>query len=151
MRKIVSIVQAGQFTNDQIKAMESGFRRIYRKHYAASERLVVLWMEMPEGYAYAERRASKATLIVVEVAEDMDQQKREELMQLFSKFLMEDFKVSPLDSVITVANASFVNGFFKAQQQRIDPLSRPIIGLKTIFRSVRSKWARGYLILPVQN
>ena len=123
MKKIVGIIQEHMFTNDQIKRLESGLREIYRNHYSKEE-VVVLWRIMQEGYAFSERKPSHATIILVEVDEGITQVKREELMDLCSQFLLNNFSVSPLDSLITVPNSSFVNQFLEAQRQRIDPAYR---------------------------
>ena len=123
MKKIVGIIQEHMFTKDEIKRLESGLREIYRNHYSREE-VVVSWRIMPEGYAFSERKPSHATIILVEVDAEITQVKREELMGLCSQFLLNNFSVSPLDSLITVPNSSFVNQFLEAQRQRIDPAHR---------------------------
>lgn len=118
MKKIVGIVQAHMYSEDELKYLRSGLREIYRDHYDASQPVTVLWMVMEKGYAYSERKLSEATIIIIEVDEDITQEKREALMDMFSQYLLKNFNVSPLDSLITVANTSFVNQFFAAQQER---------------------------------
>ena len=114
MKKIVGIIQEHMFTKDEIKRLESGLTEIYRNHYDSREEVVVFWRIMPEGYAFSERKPSHATIILVEVDADITQVKREELMDLCSQFLLNNFSVSPLDSLIAVPNSSFVNQFLEA-------------------------------------
>lgn len=118
MKKIAGIVQEHMYTEDELQRFESGLKEIYREHYDASQPVTVLWMVMPKGYAYSERKMSEATIVIIEVDEEITQEKREGLMDLFSQYLLKNFNVSPLDSLITVANTSFVNQFFVAQQKR---------------------------------
>lgn len=149
MKKILCLVQRHMFSTSEIRAIEKGFRNIYSSNYS-QEKVNVLWMIIPEGYAYTERKPSDAAVILVEVNEDIPKEKREELMGLFSQFLLAEFKISPLDSVITVANSSFVNAFFDAQKKRIHPLYRPWISFKMISSGIISKIKNGYFRLRVR-
>ena len=137
------------FSKEEIRKIESGFREIYRKHYS-QEKLSVFWMIFPKGYAFSERKPSNATVILVEVDDDITKAKREELMGLFSQFLLNNHNVSPLDSIITVANSSWVDRFMEAQQNRVHPWYRPWIKLKTMFTALTSKWKNGFLRLRVR-
>ena len=149
MKKIICIVQEHMFSKSDIREMESGLRDIYRNNYK-DEKLSVLWMVMPEGYAYSERKPSNALVLMAEVDEDISKMKREELLSLISKFLLNNFKISPLDAVITVPNTSFVNAFMASQKNRIHPLHRPLINFKQLFTALSSKWRNGYLRLRVK-
>ena len=124
MKKMVGIIQEHMYTHSDIKIFEAGIRKIYQEHYDPNKSLNVLWMVMPKWYGYSERKLSEATVIVIEVDEDITQEKREELMGRCSRFLLDNFNVSPLDSVISVANTSFVDAFFEAQQRRISSSHR---------------------------
>ena len=150
MKKIIGIIQDDTYSDAEIKQLESGLRDIYRLNYSEKEKPVVLWMIMPKGFAYAERKLSHATILLIEVDEETGQEKREKLMKLFSEFLLENFKISPLDSVITVANSSFVNGFFKAQNERVKPIMRPFTSLKVIGGALGNKLTKGYMTIPVR-
>lgn len=149
MKRANCIVQEGMFSNPEIKRIEAGLKEIYQNNYS-QEGLNVTWMIMPKGYAYSERQLSEAVIILIEVDEDIEQGKREELMSLFSQFLLSNFKISPLDSVISVANSSFINQFAAAQQSRIHPSARKWTRLKMIFTALTSKWTKGYLRLRVR-
>lgn len=107
-------------------------------------------MVFPKGSAYAERKLSNGTIIMIEADEDITKTKREELMGLYSQFLFKNYEVSPLDTVITVANTSWVNSFLAAQKKRVHPMYRPWITLKTMFTALTSKWMNGYLRLRVK-
>lgn len=149
MKKILCIVQEHMFSKAEIRAMEAGFRSIYRDHYS-KEKVNVLWMIMPKGYAYSERKPSNAAVIMLEVEEQITKSLREKLMSLISQFLMKNFSISPLDSVITVANSSFVNAFLEAQKKRIHPIYRPWITLKQMYTALLSKLINGFLRLRVK-
>ena len=149
MKRINCIVQEHKFSKDDIRKMESGFRAIYRENYS-EEPLKVFWMIFPKGSAFAERQPSNGTIILIEVNDDISTPKREELMGLFSNFLFENYNVSPLDTVITVANSSWVNRFYEAQQKRISPLYRPWFTIKTLWTALTSKWTNGFLRLRVK-
>ncbi|MEL6255464.1 MAG: hypothetical protein AAFR87_25895, partial [Bacteroidota bacterium] len=116
----------------------------------SDEKLNMLWMILPDGYAYSERKASEAAVIVVEVNENIPQTKREELMSLFSHYLLSNFKISPLDSVITVANSSWVDSFFSAQRKRIYRFYRPWITFKMMSTALVSKFTNGFMRLRVR-
>ena len=149
MKRINCIVQAHQFSKEAIRNIEAGFREIYANNYS-KEPLTVTWMIFPEGYAYSERKPSNASVILVEVNDDVTKAKREELMSLFSQYLFKNYQVSPLDSIITVANSSWISAFMEAQQKRVQPMYRPWIKLKTMFTALTSKWANGYMRLRVR-
>lgn len=149
MKRINCLVQEHKFSKPQIRAIEAGFKKIYHTHYS-EEKVRVFWMIFPKGSAYAERKPSDGTIILIEVNEDITREKREELMWLYSQFLFENYKVSPLDTVITVANSSWVDSFFAAQQNRIHARYRPWITFKTMFTALTSKWMNGFLRLRVK-
>ena len=149
MKRINCLVPKHLFSKADIRRMELGFRELYKNHYS-DEKLTVFWMILPEGYAFSERKPSNAAVIVVEVEEDITKEKREELMSLYSIFLLDNFKISPLDSVITVANTSWVNSFVVSQQTRIRPSHRSWMRLKMLFTAITSKWLNGYLRLRVR-
>ena len=67
-----------------------------------------------------------------------------------SRFLLDNFNVSPLDSVISVANSSFVDAFFAAQQKRINSSHRFRINFKLYGTALLSKIRHGYKRLPVR-
>lgn len=137
------------FSKEDIRNIETGFREIYSKHYS-KEKLTITWMVFPKGSAYSERKPSNATVILVEVDNNVTKTKREKLMELFSQYLLNNHKISPLDSIITVANSEWVDRFFEAQQNRVHPKYRPWIKLKTIYTALTSKWMNGYLRLRVK-
>lgn len=149
MKKINCLIQKHKFSKAEIREIEAGFRELYKEHYS-DEKLTVFLMIFPEGSAFAERKPSNGTIIMIEVDEDITKDKREELMWLYSQFLFKNYQVSPLDTVITVANSSWVNRFFAAQQKRIHPTYRPWIKFKTMFTALTSKWSNGYLRLRVK-
>ena len=150
MKKILGVIQEHMFTNADIRSLEQGLRRIYRERYDDKSKVTVLWMVMPKGFAYAERKPSNAAILMIEADEDISQTKREELMGHFSSFLLENFSISPLDSVITVANSSFVNQFFDAQKKRIKSSRRVAMNLRILWQAFKSKWTNGYLKLLVR-
>lgn len=149
MKRISCLVQKHKFSKAEIRDIEKGFRELYKNNYSG-EKLKVFWTIFPEGSAYAERKASNGTIVLIEANEDITKEKREELMWLFSQFLFKNYQVSPLDTVITVANTSWVESFLAAQQKRIHPRYRTWIGLKTMFTALTSKWINGYVRLRVK-
>ena len=149
MKRILCIVQRHMFSDAEINGIEKGFRNLYQKHYS-HEKLNVLWMVMPEGYAFSERKRSNAAVIVVEVAEDITKEEREKMMNLYSQFLLQNYDISPLDSVISIANSSFVDAFFAAQKNRIQKNYRPWISTKMLLSAFWSRMTKGYFKLRVR-
>lgn len=149
MKKCLFLAQKNSFSSAEIKQMEGAFLSIYHQQYP-QEKLQFLWMLSPKGYAYTERQSSNAVVVIVEVEENIDKVKREELMHFFSNYLLEAFRISPLDSVITVANSSFVNAFFEAQKRRIAIRYRPWISLKMMSSGLLSKLSQGFFRLRVR-
>ena len=149
MKKCLFLAQENSFSSTEIKQIEGAFLSIYHEQYPR-EKLQFLWMLSPKGYAYTERQPSNAVVVMVEVEETIDTVKREELMHLLSNYLLEEFNISPLDSVITVANSSFVNAFFEAQKRRVSSPYRPWISLKMIGSGLLSKLSQGFFRLRVR-
>ena len=127
-----------------------GIKEIYTTHQS-NEKARVHWMIMPKGYAYSERKYSQATIILVEVDSEIEQKSREDLMQLLSKFLLDNFNISPLELVLSVANTSFINQYANSQRQRVHPLHRWRIRFKAIITSLTSKLLNGYSQILVTN
>lgn len=149
MKKILGIIQEHMFSEEEIKRFEEGLRRIYKNNYS-DEKVSVIWMVMPDGYAYSERKPSHAVVMMMEVEESITQENREKLLFAVSKFLMNNFNISPLDSVITAPNSSYVNAFLEAQQKRIDAKYRPFVNLKILGKAFWSKITKGFTRLPVK-
>lgn len=149
MKRINCLVQEHQFSSSEIKKIEAGFKALYKTHYS-EDKLTVLWMIFPKGSAFAERKPSNGTIILIEVEDDITKAKREELMHVYSQFLLENYSISHLDTVITVANTSWVDRFFAAQQKRIHPIYRPWITLKTMYTALTSKMTHGFLRLRIK-
>ncbi len=143
MKRIICTVQENQFSHRQIRKLGAGLKEIYKNNYSR-EAVSVLWMVMPKGYAYSERKLSHATIILVEVDSDIKQEKREALMHLFSQFLLENFHISPLDLVLSVANSSYLKQFGESQIKRIHPEHRRRISLKSHLTAITSKLLHGY-------
>ena len=148
MKKIFCIVQQHKFSNSEINEMEVGFRDLYHDHLGM-EKLNILWMIMPDEYAFSERKQSNASIIMIEVDEDIAKMDREKIMRSYSQFLLENFSISALDLVITVANSSFVNAFLEAQQNRVQPIYRPWIKFKQMYTALTSRFMNGYMKLRV--
>ena len=149
MKKIVGIIQEHMFSKADIKRFESGFREVYKKNYS-DEQVTVIWMVMPDGYAYSERKRSNAVVMMMEVEETITQENREKLLFAASKFLLDNFNISPLDSVITAPNSSYIKAFEAAQKNRIDAKYRPFVNLKIMGKVFWSKITNGFLKLPVK-
>ena len=149
MKRIVGVVQEQMFRPDALRRLKAGLKAIYRAH-DPSERVVVLFMVVPPGYAYSERKPSEATILVIEVDDGTAQSKREAMMADFSRLLLDDFRVSPLDNVITVADTSFVSAFFDAQRNRIDRSQRLRINARLYGAALLSRLREGYLRLPMK-
>ena len=149
MKRITVIVQEHMFSKADINRFESGIKDIYKKNYS-EEKVNVLWMVMPKGYAYSERKPSNALVMMMEVEDTITQENREQLLFAVSKHLLDNFKISPLDSVITAPNASYINAFFEAQKNRIDAKYRPFVSLKLYGRAFLSKLTNGFMKLPVK-
>ena len=149
MKHIVCIVQQHMFDKAKVKRLQSGLRRLYKENYS-TEPTKVLWMIMPKGYAFSERKESNATILLIEVDENITKEKREGLMTIFSNHLLDNFDISPLDSIITVANTSYIQQFMAGQQRRVAPSARFWIKLKTLFFAIISKLLNGYVQLRVR-
>ena len=118
MKKIFGVLQEHMFSPEDIQRLESGLKAIYKKNYSEEE-LIVIWRVMSKGFAYSERKLSNAVVLMMEVDETISQENREKLLFAASNFLVDNFKVSPLDSVITAPNSSYINAFMEAQQSQM--------------------------------
>ena len=118
MKKMFGVLQKHMFSQEDIQRLESGLKAIYKKNYSEEE-LIVIWRVMSKGFAYSERKLSNAVVLMMEVDETISQENREKLLFAASNFLVDNFKVSPLDSVITAPNSSYINAFMEAQQSQM--------------------------------
>ena len=75
MRKALIAVQADQFSDTQIQALD----RLIHTHFAAhvsNERLLTIWNKLPAGQAFTDYKDSRSSMITVECPNDFAQEKR---------------------------------------------------------------------------
>ncbi|MEO1434084.1 MAG: hypothetical protein AAFV80_01015 [Bacteroidota bacterium] len=150
MKKILCVVQKDQISKTKIKILEQGLKDRYRDHHDPNEKVSVYWMIVPEGYAYSERQASKAMIVMIEVEDGVQSEQREKLMGIFSRFILEQCDMSPYDLVLTVPDQAFVDQYFLAQRNRSSRKARKWVGLKIFATALFSKLKDGFLRIPVR-
>jgi len=75
MKKALVMIQAGQFSAEQIRSLEAVLTDCYQRH-VSSEKLTVVWSELAAGQAFTNYAPSQTSIVSAECANGFAQAKR---------------------------------------------------------------------------
>jgi len=80
MKKILATIQDGQFSDSQIKTLQTMLRGHYQQHVDAGH-VVVIWLVVPAGQAFTDYKPSQSSVVTMECDIGFAQEKRLALLQ----------------------------------------------------------------------
>ena len=147
MRKALCTIHEGQISQVQIHSLEAMIKKVYRERINSEQRLLVVWTEMPKGQGFSEAKPSRVSWVMVEVDDQLDQEKRETAMKAISDEWARIAEVSTGNLMLTMSDTSQFSRLGQAIQQRIAPGARPIYMLKVLTNLIAAKLRYGYFAM----
>ncbi|MGB1580435.1 MAG: hypothetical protein ACPHER_02885 [Nevskiales bacterium] len=144
MNKILCTVQAGQFSDAQIKTLEA----LLRRHYASlvsTGPVSVIWGLIPKGQAYTDYQPSQSSLVTMECAVGFSQEKRVALLQACAQDWLAETGQHSDHLLLSLVEADRFKQLLDSNQDRLSPLGRLQFVLHMLTSLLRSKLSKGYL------
>jgi hypothetical protein len=144
MKKILATIQEKQFSNVQIKALESVVRRHYTAHVGVKN-VLVIWCIIPKGQAYTNYQPSQSSLISMECDNGFDQEKRITLLQNLE---LDWTAITGQDSnhvMISLIDSDVFNVVLDGNRERLTSVGRVKLQVHMMSSLLRSKLLNGFL------
>jgi hypothetical protein len=132
MRKIICNIQEGQITKRQLLELESAFKHSYAQHFGPKPGVAVLWSAIPKGQGYTEGRASRTSLVLVEVADGLNQHLREVARLEMASNWARIAEVDMDHLMITLCDETPFKHYLQMNQDRTRPTSQPWFKVATM-------------------
>jgi hypothetical protein len=146
MPNAVCTFHAGTLSNEDVRRLETGLRRVYRDQLG-DHALRVLWSELPAGQAFTAGRASDVTYLLVEVEDGLPATRREAALRALATELATGARIPVERVMITIGDRSVFRRFLAAYRGRVRPRSRPWFWATTLLGLWRSRRRAGYLAI----
>lgn len=142
--KTLATVQEGQFSNDQIKALEATLRRNYAEHVSAA-RITVIWCVIPGGQAFTNYRPSQTSLISMECDAGFPQDGRVKLLHACEHDWTAITGQSPDQVMLSLIEADVFNDVLDGNRLRLSKAGNLKLQWHMLTSLLRSKLGKGYL------
>lgn len=145
VKKVLCTVDADQVSDVQKKALEAALKANYSNHLSATERLSILWCELPPAQGFTNYAQPCVSLVVIEAQDGLDQQRREAML---GDCAADWARVTgiPLERLmISVFDATEFALYMQANQRRLSAWGRLRFGLHMLRSLLLSKARRGVL------
>ena len=80
MKKALITIQQDQFTDNQLKQLNTVIKKNFRR-YVSSEYLLVTWMKIPQDQMYCDYKPSQSSIITIEAPDGFPQHKRVKILK----------------------------------------------------------------------
>lgn len=147
MPKILFTIPEGRFSDTEIIALESTMVSAYQELLETNDALLCFWSVLPRGQSYVAGQQDDVYIALIEVPEDFDQQKREDLLLKFNARFAEAAGISLEKPLVTLADASKVEEYLAANRNRLKSFSKITFLLGTMMHAYRSRKQRGFAAL----
>jgi hypothetical protein len=148
VRKILCNVQDGQFSKNQILALEASLVRGCREHLGDSGPVLVIWCAVPRGQLFTEGKPSRCSSVMIEVDDGLTQARREAAMHALANEWARIAETSTHDLLLTLGDRSTFAAYLAANRDRVRPSRRWVFTLRTLAALVRSRLRDGYASIP---
>lgn len=144
MRKIICNVQEGQISKKQLLELESALKLSYAQYFGPKPGVAVLWSSIPKGQGFTEGRASKTSLVLVEVVDGLNQNLREVAMLEMASNWARIAEVDLDHLMITLCDETPFKLYLQMNQGRTRPAARPWFKITTMAHLFLSRMRDGY-------
>lgn len=144
MPKVLATVQAGQFSDEQIRALETCVRKHYATHIG-SGRIAMIWCVVPEGQCYTNYAPSQSSLLSIECPNGLAQDRRVAMLKACEQDWIAITGQHSDSLMLAVLDADKFAELLAANQARLSGFGRLRFNLHMLISLLRSKLSRGYL------
>ena len=145
MRKVLCTVDGSQISDSQKKELENAFRTNYAQHISASEKLTVIWCELPASQGFTNYEQPCVSLIVIEARDGLDQAIRETMLADCAAEWARITQIPQERLMISVFDATEFGDYMAANQRRLSAFGRLRFVTHMLISLMRSKASRGLL------
>lgn len=142
--RILATVQEGQFSDDQIKALEATLRCNYAEHVSAV-RITVIWCVIPRGQAFTNYQPSQSSLISMECDVGFSQDSRVKLLHDCERDWTTITGQNPDQVMLSLIEADVFNDVLDGNRLRLSKAGNLQLQWHMLTSLLRSKLRKGYL------
>ena len=146
MKKALCTVNAEQVNDSHKKALESALRSNYAKHLSVTEKLRIVWCELPSDQGFTSYEQPCVSLVVIEAQDGLDQAVREQMLADCAGDWSKITGIALERLMISVFDEAQFAIYLSANQRRMSLLGRARFALHMVASLVRSKATRGLLV-----
>lgn len=146
MKKVICTVNAEQVGDSQKKALETALRSNYAKYLSATEKLTIVWCELPADQGFTSYEQPCVSLVVIEAPDGLEQVVREQMLADCAADWSKVTGIAPERLMISVFDASEFAFYMAANQRRLSLVGRIRFALHMASSFLRSKTSRGLLV-----
>ena len=144
MSKILASVQAGQFSDAEIRQLQARVLAQADAHLGRQGRAMI-WCLIPPGQAYTDYQASRSSLLTIEAPNGLPQATRHALLQACERDWTAITGQHPDQLMLAVLDRDKFNELLRANQQRLSLWGRLRFQWHLLLSLLRSRRARGFL------
>ena len=145
MKKILCTVNTNQVHDLHKKALQTALQANYAKHLSATERLSVIWCELPPEQGYTSYEQPCVSLVVIEAQDGLEQNVREAMLSDCAADWATITGIELERLMISVFDESHFSAYMAANQRRLSLLGRVRFSMHLAISLLRSKVQRGLL------
>ena len=147
MPKILVTIPEKRFSDAEIVAVQTTLENCYRKLLGENQNPEFFWSLLPAEQSYVAGQQDEIFVILVEVANGFDQDRRESCLMEFNRVFADAAGISNQKPLVTFADTSVIEAYMQANRNRLKSWSKLRFLLATIFHARRSKKTKGYAAL----
>ena len=134
---------------ERILQTEKAFSALYAEHFGSAKGLTILWVLSPDGQTFRAGQPADLYLTMIEVADGLDQLKRESALWAFTRAWSEILAVDIECLAVTVADRRTVAEFMQGNRNRLRPISRLGFVLSSVAHILKTRRRDGFAQLRV--
>lgn len=142
--KIICTIPERLCTAAQISSAEQALTSAYREHFGEAPRLTILWCGLPAGQSFVAGIEDDVYIVMLEVPEGLEQDRREAAMMGFTRSFASAFDLPLEKPLVSALPPSKVNEYLAANRKRLHWLHRPGFLLGTLLHAVTSRRRNGF-------
>ncbi|MCG8443129.1 MAG: hypothetical protein MI723_15095 [Caulobacterales bacterium] len=143
--KSLIVIQEGQFSLDEIRALEAMLKRRYARHIGR-RKLTVLWNVAARQHTITDRAWSRSSQVTMEVPNGLPVQEREALLAACEREWRELTGQHPDQLSVAAFDQARYAEILKSNLERFSPYGRVVYLAKLFTRALQSKLRHGVIL-----